>query len=102
MTKYNILSNEELQTALQKLSNWSYDKNNIVANYEFDDFNTAIKFIIKSAIKIEEYNHHPEIYNNYNKVQFSFSTHNVGNKITGADIKMAEIINKLASKFNAK
>ncbi len=51
------------------------------------------------AIEAEVMNHHPEFYNSWNKVSFSFCTHDVGNKITDADIAIAAKISALAEKF---
>ncbi len=44
------------------------------------------------AIVAEKQNHHPEIYNVYNKVIISLQTHDAGNVVTEKDHKLAEAI----------
>jgi 4a-hydroxytetrahydrobiopterin dehydratase len=96
---HKILTASEIETELKALKDWSVKGNNIEASFEFKGFRDAISFIVQVAIEAEVLNHHPEFFNSYNKVSFSFCTHDVGNKITDADIKIASRISAAAQRF---
>ncbi|MGD1036931.1 MAG: 4a-hydroxytetrahydrobiopterin dehydratase [Roseiarcus sp.] len=96
-----ILSESELQSALQKLRDWSVKGPNIEASFEFKTFRDAISFIVQIAIEAEVVNHHPELHNSYNRVSFSLCTHDAGNRITDLDIKMAARIGDAAHRFRS-
>ena len=99
MAKPKILSESEIKAELNHLKDWSVKAGNIEASFEFKGFRDAISFIVQIAIEAEVMNHHPEFYNSYNKVSFSFCTHDVGNKITDADIAIAAKISDTARRF---
>lgn len=99
MAKPKILTESEIQSELKGLKDWSVKGQNIEASFEFRTFRDAISFIVQIAIEAEVMNHHPEFYNSYNKVSFSFCTHDVGNKITDADIGIASKISQAARRF---
>jgi 4a-hydroxytetrahydrobiopterin dehydratase len=99
MTKHTILSKSEIDSELRRLTDWSVKGTNIEASFEFKTFRDAISFIVQVAIEAEVLNHHPEFYNSYNKVSFSFCTHDVGHKITDADIGIAAKISETARRF---
>jgi 4a-hydroxytetrahydrobiopterin dehydratase len=44
------------------------------------------------AIVAEKQDHHPEIYNTYNKVNIKLQTHDAGNKVTEKDYTLAKAI----------
>lgn len=99
MTKHKILTTSEIESDLKNLPDWSVVGSNIEASFDFKTFRDAISFIVQVAIEAEVLNHHPEFYNSYNKVSFSFCTHDVGNKITDADIEIAAKISNVAHRF---
>jgi 4a-hydroxytetrahydrobiopterin dehydratase len=101
MAKHKILTESEIQSELKNLKDWSVNGQNIEASFEFKGFRDAISFIVQIAIEAEVMNHHPEFYNSWNKVSFSFCTHDVGNKITDADIAIAAKISDTARRFLA-
>lgn len=94
-----ILSESQIADALTELPNWSYRAPNIEAEWKFADFRDAIAFIVQVAFQAEGMGHHPDIRNSWNKVSFSLCSHDVGNKITGADIELAKQISKAAERF---
>jgi 4a-hydroxytetrahydrobiopterin dehydratase len=96
---HKILSESEIASGLKPLKDWSVKGQNIEAAFEFQTFRDAIAFIVQVAIEAEVLNHHPEFFNSYNKVSFSFCTHDVGNKITDADIEIAGKISAAAHRF---
>lgn len=96
---HQILSEAEITEALPALPDWTYKAPNIEASFAFANFRDAIAFIVQIAIEAEASNHHPEFHNSWNKVSFSFCTHDVGHKITDTDIKLARHISETAARF---
>jgi len=74
---------------------WREKNNMLVFKKEFQSFEKAIFFINKVARLAKEQNHHPKIYNSHNKVKLQLTTHDMGNKITEKDKKLASDIEKL-------
>ena len=99
MANYKILTEAEIAAELKKLPDWSVRGKNIEASFDLKGFRDAISFIVQVAIEAEVMNYHPEFHNSYNKVSFSFCTHDAGHKITDLDIKIAAAISALAKRF---
>jgi 4a-hydroxytetrahydrobiopterin dehydratase len=71
---------------------WITKDNKLVKEFKFKDFTEAFAFLTKVAFAAEKQNHHPEVYNVYNKVIISLQTHDAGNLVTEKDHKLAETI----------
>ena len=74
---------------------WKEKNNKLERTFELKDFREAIHFIELIAIAAEEMDHHPEIYNLYNKVGLKLSTHSAGDIVTARDKKLSGIIDEL-------
>ena len=74
---------------------WTESNNKLKREFKFKDFNEAISFINRIAVVSEKYNHHPEIYNVYNKVIISLCTHDQGSIITDKDYDLAKKIDDI-------
>tara|TARA_Y100000766_G_C18751308_1_gene528630 strand:- start:185 stop:415 length:231 start_codon:yes stop_codon:yes gene_type:complete len=74
---------------------WTESDNKLNREFKFKDFNEAISFINRIAVVSEKYNHHPEIYNVYNKVIISLCTHDQGSVITDKDYDLAKKIDDI-------
>ena len=74
---------------------WKEKDNKLVKDFEFKDFSEAFAFLSRVAMAAEQHNHHPEIYNVYNKVSLSLTSHDAGNTVTDRDIKLAKTIDGL-------
>ena len=74
---------------------WTESDNKLNREFKFKDFNEAISFINRIAVVSEESNHHPEIYNVYNKVIISLCTHDQGSVITDKDYDLAKKIDDI-------
>lgn len=61
----------------------------------FSDFLGAFAFATQVALLAEKRKHHPDMTIGYNYVELSLTTHAAGMKLTPADYKLAEDINKL-------
>ena len=60
----------------------------------FADFVEALSFIVKIGVLAEKAYHHPEIWNVYNRVSITLSTHDAGG-VTDKDIMLASEITNL-------
>jgi 4a-hydroxytetrahydrobiopterin dehydratase len=74
---------------------WEEKENKLVKHFKFKDFKAALKFINQVGELSETQNHHPEIFNVYNKVSLSLTTHDAGNTITEKDYALAKSIDQL-------
>lgn len=74
---------------------WITKDNKLEKEFIFKDFVHAFSFLTKVAIEAEKQEHHPEIYNVYNKVIIKLQTHDAGNMITEKDFKLANAIDNL-------
>ena len=89
------LSNEEIDDALETLDGWTFEDDQLKMSLEFDDFRSAIAFIVRLSFEAEEVNHHPMLYNVYNEVDIALNTHDAGGKVTEMDVKLAQKIDQL-------
>ena len=74
---------------------WTESDNKLTREFKFNNFKDALLFINKVADISEKYNHHPEIYNVYNRVKLSLCTHDRGSIITDKDYNLAQKIDEL-------
>ena len=89
------LSKNEIQINLKLLnSNWKLLDNKIQREFIFKDFLSAFNFIKEIADLAENLNHHPDIFNSYNKVIISLTTHDLGG-VSKKDFKLAMEIDNL-------
>ncbi len=91
------LSDDQIAKSLSTLPGWEYEDDKLSKEFGFDNFRDAIAFINRIAFEAEEQVHHPEIFNVYNTVNISLSTHDAGGKVTEKDVKLAK---KIESLFN--
>ncbi len=73
---------------------WKTENNKLVKEFIFQDFKQAWAFMSRVAELSEQYNHHPDWYNSYNKVRIELTTHDQG-KITDKDLQLAKAIDEL-------
>lgn len=92
------LSDDQIAKELSELSGWNHENNKLTKEFSFDNFRDAMVFINRIAFEAEEQVHHPEIFNVYNTVNISLSTHDAGGKVTEKDIKLAKTIESLFNK----
>jgi len=84
-------TDSEVEKKLESLSGWSLSKKAIEKEFKFKNFIQALAFIVEVGSHAEEADHHPEIYNVYNKVTLRLNTHSE-NGITDKDFSLAEKI----------
>jgi 4a-hydroxytetrahydrobiopterin dehydratase len=90
MKKYN---KEEVAPMLLNLNDWQFDSDGIEKKIQFKNFTEALGFIVKVGVISEKSNHHPELFNVYNKVNIRLTTHDAGG-VTDKDIKLASEIDR--------
>jgi 4a-hydroxytetrahydrobiopterin dehydratase len=85
MKKYN---KEEVAPLLLNLNDWQYNSEGIEKKFQFKNFTEALGFLVKVGVVSEKMNHHPELFNVYNKVNIRLTTHDASG-VTDKDIKLA-------------
>lgn len=85
------LTDQQINGRLKKLEGWTREGESIQRTLEFETFSDAIDFIIRIADHAEDADHHPEIFNVYNRVELTLTTHDVGG-LTEKDFDLAEDI----------
>lgn len=85
------------QTALAELHGWTEveDRDAIRKSYHFRNFSEAWGFLTRIALSAEKMDHHPEIFNVYNRVEIILATHDVEG-LSERDIRLAKAIDALA------
>jgi 4a-hydroxytetrahydrobiopterin dehydratase len=89
----SALSHNEIKSRLAGLEGWSLRDNALHRDFEFSDFRAAISFLVRLSFYAEALDHHPEIWNVYNRVSLKLTTHDAGNMVTEFDLKLAQDIN---------
>lgn len=90
------LTQAQLDDALPGLEGWTLVDDGLVREFTFADFRAAIAFIVRVGFEAEQRNHHPELTNVWNRVGLRFTTHDAGNRVTQADVDMAQAANVVA------
>jgi 4a-hydroxytetrahydrobiopterin dehydratase len=93
------LSEEQVRRELLDLDDWSFSDDKLHRSYKFEDFKTAMSFMVRVGFEAENQRHHPELFNVYNQVKISLTTHDAGDKITTKDIKLAKAIELVYKTF---
>ena len=70
--------------------------NRITREFRFSNFRTAMGFIVRVGFEAEAMDHHPELFNVYDRVAIALTTHDAGDRVTETDIELARRVNALA------
>ena len=91
------------QTALRELHGWSEveDRDAIRKSFHFSNFSEALGFLSRIALVAEKMDHHPEIFNVYNRVEIILATHDVDG-VSEKDVRLAQSIDELAPERDRK
>ena len=90
-----IYTAETIKSKLLDLKDWHFENDTIVKNFKFNSFAQALGFIIQVGLAAEKQNHHPELWNVYNKVDIRLTTHDAKG-VTEKDLDLAKAINEIA------
>lgn len=91
-----IMSDEEIDAQLKKLSEWTVEGRAIRKQYTFADFPAAVAFVTRLVPDAEAADHHPDIIINYRRVTLLYSTHSEGG-ITQKDFDGAAMADRKAT-----
>ena len=81
-----------IREALTELPRWVHEDDMLTKQFSFSTFREAVSFIVRLSFEAEQLDHHPELHNVYNRVTVSLRTHDAGNKVTEADLRLARAI----------
>ena len=97
------LSGAARHTALHGLHGWSEveDRDAIRKSFHFSNFSEAWGFLARIALAAEKMDHHPEIFNVYNRVEIILSTHDADG-VSEKDVHLAQAIDELAPERDRK
>jgi 4a-hydroxytetrahydrobiopterin dehydratase len=87
-------SANNIQDKINELKDWEFKNNGLDKAFKFKNFTEAMAFLIQVAFIAEKQNHHPEIWNVYNKVTLRLTTHDEDG-VTDKDFKLAAAIDGL-------
>jgi 4a-hydroxytetrahydrobiopterin dehydratase len=89
------LTAQEVEVALRDVPGWSVKNGRLLREFKFGSFVEAFGFLTSLALVAERMDHHPEIFNLYNRVKIELETHDA-NGISKLDFELAAAANKLA------
>ncbi len=92
------LSDTARKTTLEPLmeTGWAMDEQRdaIKKTFKFKNFADAFGFMTRAAIWSEKWDHHPEWFNVYNRVEVTLTTHDVQG-LSALDVKLARKMDTL-------
>jgi 4a-hydroxytetrahydrobiopterin dehydratase len=96
--KQEKLGEAAIGEALAGLDGWtrSGDGVAIEKSYRFKSFREAFGFMTEAALAAEKFNHHPEWFNVYSRVDVRLTNHDAGG-LTELDFKLAAAMEKAAA-----
>ncbi|KAA1179415.1 4a-hydroxytetrahydrobiopterin dehydratase [Rhizobium tropici] len=97
--KYEKLDRAAIDENLAQLAGWALadDGLSIAKTFKFGNFVEAFGFMTEAALAAEKFNHHPEWFNVYSRVEVKLTTHDVGG-LTDHDVKLAKAMEKAAAR----
>ena len=97
------MTDADAQAMIAELEGWvmTEDGKAIEKTFMFVNFNAALGFMTRAALKAEVLDHHPEWFNVYNKVAVKLTTHDVDG-LTVLDMKLAKAMNVMAMSSGLK
>src|SRR5215470_8149862 len=83
--------------ALREIHGWAEveDRDAIRKSYHFGNFSEAWGFMSRMALLAEKMDHHPELFNVYNRVEVILSTHDADG-LSELDVRLAHAIEEIA------
>ncbi len=86
------MSQEAIAAAMVGVPGWSLVEGRLELKEAFSDFAEAFGFLSRVALLAERADHHPEIWNVWNRVRLTLWTHDAGG-LTTQDFALAAKIN---------
>jgi 4a-hydroxytetrahydrobiopterin dehydratase len=95
MTIPTRLTAGQIEQDLQTLKGWRVQEGKLFRELKFPSFVEAFGFLTALALVAERMNHHPEIYNVYNRVTLTLTTHDA-HGLTVLDFELARAADQLS------
>ncbi len=89
------LTEQQVNDALAGLPGWQYENHKLKKTFERRDFKDALSFLVQLGLHAECMDHHPELFNVYNRVVIELTTHDAGNRVTAKDVALAQAIESI-------
>jgi 4a-hydroxytetrahydrobiopterin dehydratase len=89
------LNPTEIASALAGLPGWALESDALAKTLKFQDFRSALAFMVRAGFEAEAMDHHPDWTNVYNRVSIRLTTHDAGGKVTAKDVELARRIEKI-------
>lgn len=84
------------------LPGWRHEREALAKEFAFDNFRSALAWMMRAGFEAEELNHHPEWTNVYRKVDVRLNTHSAGGRVTALDVELATRLERLAGERTEK
>ncbi|MFN0109900.1 MAG: 4a-hydroxytetrahydrobiopterin dehydratase [Blastocatellia bacterium] len=89
------LNEDQIHQRLAETIGWQREGDQIVRDFKFADFKSALSFLNRVADEAEAMDHHPDILlHGWNNVRLNVMTHSEGG-LTEKDFQLAKRINSL-------
>ncbi len=95
MLSRKLIPLQEITERLKAYPSWDTNGKILSCDFEFKDFKEAFSFLSRAALIAEKLDHHPEIWNVYNKVSLKLSTHDTepkGGGLTDFDFEFIRLL----------
>ena len=93
--KREILTPDELTTAVANLYDWTVTDNHLTKRLEFPNFAESLAFVNKVGELAEAADHHPDITFGWGYAELKLTTHDRGG-VTDVDVALARKIESLS------
>ena len=100
--KQEKLDETAIAEALASLEGWTRSADGIAIEkrYKFRNFREAFGFMTEGALAAEKFNHHPEWFNVYNRVEVTLTTHDAGG-VSDRDVALAHFMDETFREITA-
>lgn len=96
--KFEKLESAAIDEKLAGIDGWTLGEGakSIARTFKFANFREAFSFMTQSALAAEKFDHHPEWFNVYSRVDVTLTTHDAGG-LTEQDFRLAKVMDKAAA-----
>ena len=97
MNNRQHLTQQEMNDVLAQYPAWHYDeaRKAFCFSYKFNNFSAAFAMMTRIAMLAEQYQHHPDWFNSYRKLDIALTSHDVG----GVTMRDADMVQKIDALF---
>ena len=92
----HAMNQNEIESQLIHFPTWSLENEKLTKGLKMKDFREAMSFLVKLSYEAEQRDHHPEIFNCYNRIEIALNTHSAGGKVTKKDFELAAAIDAIS------